>query len=250
MDTWKYYHVQHKPHVICNPLNMDKFERLCRLLSLKHAAHVLDIACGKGEFLVRLAELYGVSGVGVDISPYCIRDCVEKHHRRVPNAELKFIEMDAAKYKPGTDESFDISLCIGATWVFGGYRGTVQALKRVTKPDGLIVVGEAFWVKDPVEEYLKASGTNREVFGTHGSNVAVGEEEGLTCLYTVVSSHDEWDHYETLKWWAIDNHRRVSPDDPDLPEILERARQEKVVYLKWERDTLGWAVYVFRSPDF
>lgn len=58
-----------------------KFEQLCRLLKLTSEAHVLDIACGKGEFLVRLAELYKISGVGVDLSAYCIRDCKEKHRK-------------------------------------------------------------------------------------------------------------------------------------------------------------------------
>jgi cyclopropane fatty-acyl-phospholipid synthase-like methyltransferase len=50
-------------------MNDGKFERLCRLLRLDRGVRVLDIACGKGEFLVRLAELFGIVGVGVDISP-------------------------------------------------------------------------------------------------------------------------------------------------------------------------------------
>ena len=75
MDKWKYYDIAHNRHLLCNPMNEGKFERLCQLLKLKRGARVLDIACGKGEFLVRLADLYRISGVGVDISPYCISDC-------------------------------------------------------------------------------------------------------------------------------------------------------------------------------
>ena len=96
MDLWKYYDITHKRHQLCNPLNAEKFERLCQLLQLKRGERVLDIACGKGEFLIRLAELYGIAGVGVDLSPYCIRDCVEKHRSRVPDSNLNFIEMDGA----------------------------------------------------------------------------------------------------------------------------------------------------------
>jgi SAM-dependent methyltransferase len=223
-------------------MSKEKFERLCELLGLEKGSHVLDIACGKGEFLIRLAELYGISGVGVDISPYCIRDCLEKHRKRAPNSDITFIEMDGAEYKP--DELSDLTMCIGASWVYGGCRGTIQALKKMTKPDGLIMIGEPFWLKEPSEEYLKAEGTRREDFGSHYGNVEIGEEEGLTCIYTLVSNNDDWDHYETLQWWAVDDHRRADPDDPDNPELMKRS--EKEVYIRWGRETLGWAVYVFR----
>lgn len=248
MNKWKYYDIRHKNHFLCNPVKQEKLEELCRLLRLKRGARVLDIACGKGEFLIRLVELYDISGVGVDISPYCIRDCLEKYQNRTPNSDIEFIEMDGARYKPETYESFDLAMCIGATWVYGGYRGTIQALKKMTKPGGLIMVGEAFWLKEPNEEYLKASGMERDEIGTYYDNVKVGEEkEGLTCIYSLVSSHDDWDHYEWLKWWATDDYVRVHPDDPDIPELLERSRQEKENYLRWERETLGWAIYIFRK---
>ncbi|MGD8543951.1 MAG: methyltransferase domain-containing protein, partial [Candidatus Bathyarchaeota archaeon] len=107
MDPWKYYNITHKRHQLCNPLNSEKFERLCQLLQLKRGERVLDIACGKGEFLVRLAELYDITGVGVDVSPYCIRDCVEKRRRRVPDSDIEFVEMDGADYRPEVLSSFD-----------------------------------------------------------------------------------------------------------------------------------------------
>jgi len=70
VDKWKYYDIRHKRHLLCNPMNKEKFERLRRLLRLEPETRVLDIACGKGEFLIRLAELYDISGVGVDISQH------------------------------------------------------------------------------------------------------------------------------------------------------------------------------------
>ena len=68
MDMWKFYAITHKNHLICNPMNKDKFEMLCSLLKLKQGARVLDIACGKGEFLIRLTELYDITGIGVTIA--------------------------------------------------------------------------------------------------------------------------------------------------------------------------------------
>ena len=191
MDMWKFYAITHKNHLICNPMTQEKFEKLCKFLKLERGAHVLDIACGKGEFLIRLAELYEISGIGVDISQFFIRDCSEKHQERVPNSDIKFIEMDGAKYKPESSDLFDVTSCIGASWVYNGYLGTIKALKKMTKPDGLILIGEPYWLKEPDEGYLKAEGIKKEDFLTHLENVNLGEAEGLTCLYTLVSNHDD-----------------------------------------------------------
>lgn len=247
MDKWKYFDITHKRHLLCNPTSQEKLERFCSLLKLPRGSHVLDIACGKGEYLVRLAEIYGVSGVGVDISPFCINDCKEKHRERVPEANLIFLEMDGAKYKPDAPASFDMAMCLGASWVFTDHRGTLKALKGMTKPGGFVVVGEPFWLQEPDEEYLKATQMAKDDYRPHEENVLVGEEEGLASLYTIVSNPDDWDHYETLQWWAVDDHIQSHPDDPDNQELLERTMKTKEIYLRWGRDTLNWAIYVFRN---
>ena len=47
-----------------HPMAIDKPEQLVDLLRLESGARVLEIALGKGEFIVQLAERYGVGGVG------------------------------------------------------------------------------------------------------------------------------------------------------------------------------------------
>jgi ubiquinone/menaquinone biosynthesis C-methylase UbiE len=69
MDIWKFFSVLHKYHRVCNPMSTAKLDELIGLLELDPGATVLDIACGKGEILTRLAERYEIAGVGVDISP-------------------------------------------------------------------------------------------------------------------------------------------------------------------------------------
>lgn len=63
MDTWKFYDITHREHVVCNPTSNDKLARLVGLLRLPAEARVVDIACGKGEFLIHLAEAYCIRGV-------------------------------------------------------------------------------------------------------------------------------------------------------------------------------------------
>jgi SAM-dependent methyltransferase len=248
LDKWRYYDIRFTRHLLCNPINPARFEGFCQRLNLARGTHVLDIGCGKGEFLVRLAELYGVSGVGVDQSPYCTRASRANAARRTPRAALEFVEMDGATYRPKASEAFGVAMCIGASWIFGGHRGTLRTLATMTRPGGYVVVGEAFWRRRPCDAYLRADGITADQFGTHRENVRVGEEEGLACIYTLVSNQDDWDHYKTLGWWSLDEYVRTHPDDPDVSEIAECNGREKTSYLRWQRDTLGWALYLFRNP--
>jgi hypothetical protein len=55
MDTWKFYDITHREHVVCNPTSEEKLARLVDLLGLPTDAQVVDVACGKGEFLIRLS---------------------------------------------------------------------------------------------------------------------------------------------------------------------------------------------------
>ena len=246
MDTWKFYDITHREHVVCNPTSEDKLARLVGLLRLRAKAPVVDIACGKGEFLIRLAEAYGIRGIGIDISPFCIAEAQRQLQVRASGAEVVFSQMNGADFRPEEPHSLALASCIGASWVFGGHAEALDALSGMVAPGGWVIVGEPYWLQEPSEEYLAASGHTRDVFGTHPGNVEAGELRGLELVHTFVSSKDDWDKYEGLQWYATAEYARCHPDDPDLPELLERVAKAKMVYLRWGRDTLGWAMYVFR----
>jgi SAM-dependent methyltransferase len=246
MDTWKFYDITHREHVVCNPTSEEKLARLVGLLRLPEDARVVDIACGKGEFLIRLAEAYGVRGIGIDISPFCIADAERWLEARAPGAEVVFNEMNGSDFRPDKPHSLALASCIGASWVFGGHAATLEALSGMVEPSGWVVVGEPYWLQEPSEDYLAASGVTRDSFGTHSGNVEAGELRGLELVHTLVSNKDDWDKYEGLQWYATAEYVRSHPDDQDLPELLERVAEAKAVYLRWGRDTLGWAIYVFR----
>ena len=65
--------ILHSKQLIMNPMRDDKFTRFCEALDLPESSRVIDVGCGKGEFLHRLYALYSVSGVGIDKSPYLHR---------------------------------------------------------------------------------------------------------------------------------------------------------------------------------
>jgi SAM-dependent methyltransferase len=246
MDTWRFYDVTHREHVICNPTSVEKLGHLVEQLRLPAGARVVDIACGKGEFLIRLAEAYGVTGLGIDLSPFYIAEARKRLEARAAEAKVIFKQMDGAEFKPEEPHSFTVASCIGASWIYGGHAGTLDALTHMVAPGGWVVTGEPYWLQEPCEEYLKVLGLPKDAFGTHISNVETGERRGLDLVHTLVSSGDDWDRYEGLQWSASFEYACSNPDDPDLPEILQRVGDQKAAYLRWGRDAVGWAIYVFR----
>ncbi len=253
MDTWKFFDVTHRDHVICNPMSLARIDELISLLDLPSRPRVLDVASGKGEFLLRLAERYGgpagagFSGVAIDISPYVVAELRRGAGARAPGASIEILEQDASAYQPAA-ASFDLGCCIGASWIYGGHAGTLSALAAAVRPGGQVLVGEPFWRRDPDEGYLTEAGLRRDEFGTHAENVATGERAGLVPLLALVSSGEEWDRYETLQWRATARWVASHPEDPDIPELVERVAQARHAYLTWGRDTLGWALYLFARP--
>ena len=246
MDTWKFYDITHRDHVVCNPLSLAKVDEIVGLLDLPGDGRMLDIACGKGELLVRIVERYGVSAVGVDLSPQFVRELREGVAARIPGAATELLEMDGADYA-GEPASFDLAACLGASWTFGGHAGTLRALAAWTRPGGQVLVGEPFWRREPDPAYLEWSGMTRELFGTHAENVETGLRLGLTPIYALAGDEDDFDRYEALQWRAADRYARAHPDDPDVPELLERVvARGRHEYVTWGRETLGWSLYLFR----
>ena len=75
--------------------------------------------------LVRLAEAYDIRGVGVDLSPYFMKDAKELKRQRVPGSNLEFVNVNGAEYHRENTKNFDLSMCIGASWIYDGRWGTL-----------------------------------------------------------------------------------------------------------------------------
>lgn len=247
MDTWRYYAITHADHVVCNPTSPERLDELISLLELPADAVVWEAAPGKAELLVRLVERYGVTATGVDLSPFEIAVARDHAATRVPGAAVNLIEGDAAAHTPPPG-SADLAICLGASWIWDGHRGTVRALREIARPGGLVLVGEPYWKHEPEPEYLAIEELEAATISTLAGNVDIGREEGLTLLYAMPSSDAEWDGYEFPQLRAAERFAATHPDDPDVLELVARVRREIDAYLRWGRDTLGWCIYLFRAP--
>jgi len=247
MDRWKYFGITHRDHTVCNPTSSVKLDELVELLPLGTNARVLDIACGKAELLLRIVGRHGAAGVGVDISSYETEAARQRVAQRRMGARVEIVQSDGAEYA-AEPRSFDLAMCIGATWVWGGYLGTIEALKKLVVPGGLIAIGEPFKIKEPDPEYVAADPSFVPMLVNHSDNVRMAQEAGLTLLYAIVSNQDDWDRYEGLQTRAAELYAAAEPNDPDVDELLKMRRGVDSTYLKWARDTVNWAIYLFKAP--
>lgn len=247
VDRLKFSSIAHRDHLFHNPLSEPKVERLLDLLDLRAGARVLDAGCGPAELLIRTVERFGARGVGVDLSPYAIAEARARAARRVPGADLTLHEAAIADVplEPG---AWDLALCVGSTHLYGDYRGTLRALRALVRPGGHLLVGDLFWRREPDPAFLAVLGASREHHAAHADNVTARLGEGLIPLYASVSSEDDWDHYEGLYARAVERYALTHPADPDCPAMLERSRTWRDAYLRWGRDTLGFALYLFHRP--
>ena len=249
MDMWKYFGITHTDHTVMNPMSLAKTEELIKCLRLPDSGRVLDVACGKAEFLCLVAERYEVAGTGLDLSPITIEAARTNVAARGLNGRIELLHMDGGTYEPDRGAMLDLASCIGASWIYKGHKGTLEALGKMVQPGGLVLVGEPFWRTKPDPDYLKLTGQNADLCGTHMSNVQTGVDLGLSLLYTVVSNEDDWDRYEGLGWQAAERYAASHPDDPDVEQLLQTSNKNRDAYLRWGRDCLGWAMYLFWKPS-
>jgi SAM-dependent methyltransferase len=246
LDMWLYYDATHRDHLFCNAINEEKMKQLARVLELDSSTRVLDIACGHAECLVSWAEQFGISGVGVDLSPYAIQHAEKRRSSRVPDADLQILHQGGEDYR--ADDPFDVAMCVGASWIWNGFEGTLKALISFAKLGGLIVSGEPYWMREPPDEYLKAEGMTRDQFFTLDGCRKVALGLGLGVVWMIGSSLDDWDRYEMDQAASFDRFARERPDHPDLEAIRALRKKADENYLRWGREHLGFATWVFRTP--
>lgn len=227
------------------PIRPERMESIFDLVSLSDGARALDVGCGGGEILARLAERFESSVVGVDRSEAAIELARHQLETRAPNAEADLRVLEVAEFKPSAP--FDIVSWVGGPYVGESLESTLAALYSWTVPGGYVLIGHGFWEQEPPVAYLEASGIDEGEFGEHLDTIKRGRETGLTLLYSSVSSRDEWDEFEGRILFNWEEHCRLGASDEEL-STLERKRAWNDLQQRWGRTTMGFGLYLFRRP--
>lgn len=224
---------------LVNPTSPEKILIVGRVLGLNEGDHVIDFGSGYGEVLALWAQHFGISGIGIDLR----EKACERARRKMAEGGLadriQIVCGNAAEY-PFEAHAFDAAACIGASFIWNGYRPALRKLKEAIKPNGKVAIGEPYWRTTAVPpEYSR-----NETVHTEYELLRIAREEGFDFEYVVRAGHDDWDHYEAGNWRGLVRWIDENPDHPERQQVIEHLHQSQDEYTRYAREYFGWAIYV------
>jgi SAM-dependent methyltransferase len=241
--TW-WHAVVESRHELQNPTSPEKIRELGQRLGLGPGSHLLDVASGNGGPALLLAETFGCRLTCVERAPEFVATARERTAAAGLEDRIDIVEADAATYELGR---YDVALCLGATFAYGGF---VPTLERLRAAAPLLAVGEPYWRRWPLPGAAEAGGEKRTDEGEWlplPETIERAESAGVRVVSLIASSEDDWDRYESLHWLTLDEWLAANPDHPQAEEFRARGAAKRARYLAWERAVMGWAIFVCRT---
>ena len=212
-----------------------KLDLICRKLELAEGQRMLDIGCGWGSLGIHAASEYGVSVVGITLSP----PQAELANQRAREAGVgDLCEFVVRDYRDLAADDFDAVASIGMVEHVGGSQADEygRQVARVLRPGGRVLNHGIAWVP-PTDQGFHIGGdfSERYVFPDgevqNLSRMLLSlERAGLETLH-VENLHN--DYAETLRHWST----RL---DENLEEATRIAGEERVrvwrLYLRAARN--------------
>jgi len=237
MHFTRFWSIVEATHTIQNPTSPQKLDRLIDTLQLNANHTVLDIGCGKGYLLTRMAERCGITGTGIEINPWFCGDARQRSQRAGVDQHITIIESDARDMVL-PERQFDAAVCIGATFALGGLLPCLATMRRVVKPGGMIAIGDVFRQQNQLladmPPHWQALPTMPELIDT-----IRGNHEAIECI---AANLDDWDAYESRKWRTAQAWKARHHDDPEYADFCQMVDDMRREYLVEERPHIGWAI--------
>lgn len=241
MDRTEISGIAHSDHPIAAPISVANLQGLVSRLSPPPHGRAVDLGCGSGHWLTELLAVRAdLSGVGVDLALPADAD-THARERGVAD-QVEWVQADAADWDGGL---FDIVLCVGASHAFGGLAGTLDGVRRMLRPGGQVLLGDAIWEAPPSAVAQQVLQAGPEDFSDLPGFVDRVREWRFEPGYGHVSTLEEWDDYEwswtgSLIAWAL-KHRQ---DPVHRDQALSAAREHREAWLHGYRQQLGFATLV------
>jgi hypothetical protein len=170
-----------------------------------------------------------------------------KRARELDVADRVRFELGDAGAHRAEPRSYDVVSCIGATWIGGGLAGTIELMRPAVRPDGLLLVGEPYWIDEPPAEVYAALGIPQDGFTSLAGTLDRFTGAATELVEMVLADGDSWDRYAAAQWWTIERWLAAHPDDPEAPGMREFLDGSRRSHMAYGRRFLGWGVFVLRS---
>lgn len=234
-----------------SPLSDDRADALAGWLAagLVRGGTVLDVGCGWGELVLRVAALAPLAqAVGVDLDEASIGEARRRAAERGLAERTTFRAADGAAAGPPQVEAL---AALGASQVWGpdvseglplDYGSALTAVRSRVGRGARVLYGDAIWSRPPTPgATAPLSGRDNEFLGL-AELVDLAVASGFAVVGIQEATLDEWDEFESgftagyATWLAA--HR---PDHPDAEEVRALAARQRQGYLRGYRGILGMA---------
>lgn len=243
LDIPRIFTISESEHRIHNPFTDEKYATLGRMLRMKPETRILDLGSGSGEMLCTWARDHAITGVGIDMSSLFTAQAKRRAEKLGVSERVHFIHNDAAGYV--ANEKCDVAACVGATWIAGGFAGTIELLAQSLKPGGIMLLGEPYWRQLPAtDEIAQACGVSSLAdFLTLPGLVSTFDELGYDVVEMVLADQEGWDRYEAAKWLTMRRWLEANPDDDFAAEVRAELNIAPKRHVTYAREYFGWGVF-------
>ena len=238
-----YTSVGHRDRAIWNPLSDVDLDRALEAARLGPQSCVVDVGCGGGEVLRRIAERFGARGVGIDRSSHAIAIA---RALEIDGVEFVQRDFDLGAFDEG---AYDLVVCLGASHAVGTVREAIERLVCLVRPGGRLLSGEGFWAEPPAPEYLAWIETEVHELPQLGGLRAMYAAAGLVIETEACATRADWVEYEAAHAANIRAYAAARPDDSAAKCLLDRSRHWQEGSARWGRETLGFALTLGRRCD-
>ena len=260
-DPWRSTVIGHTGLDLCSPLHPTRFAALVErlvgyvapLLSDQQGVGMFALAGGKGALARAFADATGTQVVLVDRNPHFLKEARERAQTTGLGALLHIREADVREWvEAGGHQAYGcaapsgraaVVACVGAR-PWGNRAATVQGLRALARPGGVLLIGEGFWRSTPDADFQALLGDPPEEYAVrfHDHARFAG---GLELLEAFESTDAESRAYDDHFQNALRAFAAKHPDDDSAAKRLAGVERWSQA-LDANRAAMGFGWYVYR----
>lgn len=246
MNIFEFFATIERYHTIQNPTSEEKLDLATRYCGLRDGMRILDVGCGKGWLLRRIAKQFDIHATGLEINRMFAAEACRLAVEENLTERIQIVEGPALEFHP-EPESFDVVMCIGASFALGGFEPALDWMGGAAKRGGTIALGEVFAMELPYPPEVSLGSRADTDYPDRSlwTTVETMRAHGMPLRGLVEASTDDWHRYHSLHWqagldWALEN-----PGHPEAGRLNDATAMRR--NLELDGRYLGWAIFVARN---